>query len=181
LVRLFGWPVGICLVVILAAQLFIPFAGVGRTMASPGAGLGMEWFTGASAVAETLVTLANLVALGWFGLWMGLTSKNARVATLKTILLVQLVPGFVIVVAAALISLFALASFQARNAAAGAGFQFQDPLFNLGLTTGMSLTKDVCIIWLARRKLLGDFRTLAAPALAKLDSPFLPPIIAAKS
>ena len=180
LVRLFAWPVGICLAVVLAAQLFIPLAGVGRTMANPGAGLGMEWFTGASAVAETLVTLANLAAVAWFGLWMGLTSKNARFATLKTLLLVQLVPGFVIVVAASLISLFGLGSFQVRNATAGAGFQFAHPLFNLGLTTGMSLTKDVCFIWLARRKLLGDFRKLALPTLAKIHSPFLPPIIAAK-
>ena len=49
----------------------------------------------ATAVAAALSTAANLLALCWFGMWMGLTSRTANMATLKTILFVQVIPWFV--------------------------------------------------------------------------------------
>jgi hypothetical protein len=39
---------------------------------------------------------ANLLALSWFGMWAGVTSKKASLATLKTILFVQVIPWLVI-------------------------------------------------------------------------------------
>jgi hypothetical protein len=50
----------------------------------------------------TLTTFANLTALCWFGMWMGMTSRNSNLATLKTIAFVQIVPWFVISLSPAL-------------------------------------------------------------------------------
>jgi hypothetical protein len=40
-------------------------------------------------------TAANFMALAWFGMWMGMTSRSASLATLKTIAFVQVIPGLV--------------------------------------------------------------------------------------
>ena len=50
----------------------------------------------ATALAAALSTAANLLALCWFGMWMGMTSRSANLATLKTILFVEIIPWFVI-------------------------------------------------------------------------------------
>jgi len=52
---------------------------------------------GTLAFATLLTVGANLVALAWFGMWMGLNSKNTNLATLKTILFVEVIPWFVVV------------------------------------------------------------------------------------
>jgi hypothetical protein len=39
---------------------------------------------------------ASLAALAWFGMWMGMTSRNAGMATLKTILFVKVIPTLAI-------------------------------------------------------------------------------------
>ncbi len=179
LVRLFAWPVAICLVVSFVPQVFNTITGMGRVTGVVGSGLPMVWLSGGGVLVGTLVTLANLAALGWFGLWMGLVSKNARIATLKTIVLVQVVPWFVITVASSLIPLMLPSLF--RTGSTNSTFFVWYSLLELVLTAGLSLAKDAFFISLARRKLLRDFRTLAMPAMAKLHSPFLPPIIAAKS
>src|SRR5438445_2961147 len=49
----------------------------------------------AMSVATTLMVVANLAALCWFGMWMGLNSRNANLATLQTIVFVQIIPWFV--------------------------------------------------------------------------------------
>ena len=49
-----------------------------------------------AALAAVVTTVANLLALCWFGMWMGMTSRSANLATLKTILFVQIIPWFVI-------------------------------------------------------------------------------------
>jgi hypothetical protein len=48
---------------------------------------------------------ANLLALSWFGMWMGVTSKKASLATLKTILFVQVIPWLAISFVSAFISM----------------------------------------------------------------------------
>ena len=165
LVGLFAGPVTICLAVGFAAQLFSPFGGTGMMVSGVGSGSSMEWLTGLNALAGTLVTLANLVALSWFGLWMGLTSRNARLATLKTILLVQIVPWFVIAVVAVMVPLVML-PFGMVNQYANNAFTNWVPLVSMALTTGLSLAKDCFFFWWARRRLLGDFRQMATRTMA---------------
>src|SRR5437764_5561295 len=50
----------------------------------------------AASLGATLTTAANFVALSWFGMWMGLNSKNTNLATLKTIAFVQIIPWFIV-------------------------------------------------------------------------------------
>src|SRR5258706_6611952 len=50
----------------------------------------------AISLTGTLTMLANLVALTWFGMWMGLNSKTTNLATLKTIVFVQIIPWFAV-------------------------------------------------------------------------------------
>jgi hypothetical protein len=40
--------------------------------------------------------VTGLLALAWFGMWMGLTSRKVPVAVLKTIVFVKILPGFVL-------------------------------------------------------------------------------------
>ncbi|HXI51641.1 MAG TPA: hypothetical protein VNH84_09050, partial [Candidatus Saccharimonadales bacterium] len=62
------------------------------------------------AFADVVRTLTSWIALFWFGMWMGLSSKAAGLATLKTILFVQILPGIGLAFATGLIvSLTALA------------------------------------------------------------------------
>jgi hypothetical protein len=51
---------------------------------------------------------ADLLALSWFGMWMGLTSKKASLATFKTILFVQVIPWLVITFASTFIAILVL-------------------------------------------------------------------------
>lgn len=171
LVRLFAWPVGICLGVSCVTQVINPFGGVGVGLAG--------WWIGVSALAGTSVTLGNLAALGWFGLWMGLTSRNARFAMLKTIVFVQIVPWFVIAFVTVMIPLVVL-PFGMVNANANSALTTWYPLLNLGLATGLPLAKDFFFIGLARRKLLKDFRALAGRTSAPIHLPVAPPRLAAK-
>src|SRR5262249_5642253 len=66
---------------------------VGRMMGRAGGILGGSILPLAVATgAATLVTaLGNLLTLTWFGMWMGLTSKSANWATLKTFLFIQII------------------------------------------------------------------------------------------
>src|SRR5258706_3809150 len=57
----------------------------------------------AISLTGTLTMLANLVALTWFGMWMGLNSKSTNLATLKTIVFVQIIPWFAVTFASTLI------------------------------------------------------------------------------
>lgn len=185
LVRLFAWPVGICLAVSFMTQLFNSFGGGFRpTMSGVATGVPSGWLIGVSALAGTLVTLANLAALGWFGLWMGLTSKNARFATLKTFLFVQVVPWFVMAMAAGMMMpLFMLGGIPMGSPASSNTLMFWYPLASLALTTGLSLAKDFFFIGWARRKLLRDFRERATRAIAPIHVSqvrTLPPRLAAK-
>jgi hypothetical protein len=45
-----------------------------------------------SAVGSLVTLITSLFALGWFGMWMGLTSKKASLAVIKTIVFVQVLP-----------------------------------------------------------------------------------------
>jgi hypothetical protein len=46
-----------------------------------------------SAVGSLVTFVTSLFALGWFGMWMGLTSKKASLAVIKTIVFVQVLPS----------------------------------------------------------------------------------------
>jgi hypothetical protein len=89
LLRMFGLPVILLVLVQLAGSVFAQRATLG-VMAATAGGLGPSLALNvAGAAAGALSMRANLAALMWFGMWMGLTSKNASMATLKTVVFVQ--------------------------------------------------------------------------------------------
>ena len=91
LVRMFGAPV--------ALLLLVQFAGGCLAYRTTwGAAVPRQWSTWPpliTSAASTLSTLASLAALAWFGMWMGMTSRNASLVTLKTILFVKVIPFLV--------------------------------------------------------------------------------------
>jgi hypothetical protein len=141
-----------------------------------------------TAGATALGTLGGLLALGWFGMWMGLTSRTANLAVLKTILFVQIIPWFAI----AFVSTMAMGLFMARSVFKGSSTQstlwmIWWPLLSAVLSTALALTKDIAFIVWSRKRLRTSLRERAArgigqtgftaPAPLLLATP-IPPVIA---
>ncbi|MHB9006867.1 MAG: ABC transporter permease subunit [Limisphaerales bacterium] len=135
---------------------------------SPNAGV-----TFAMATAGVFTVAANLVALFWFGMWMGLTSRTANQATLLTILCVQIIPWFVMTFAVALmVPLVLMSGMLGKGATPGSGaFMTWFPLLTTGLTTLLYVGKDVFFVLWARRRLHSQFRDRIAFAGAPPPRP----------
>jgi hypothetical protein len=142
-----------------------------------------------TAAAAAVSTAANLLALGWFGLWMGLTSRTANLATLKTVLFVQVIPWFVIAfVSSMVVGLLMTGVFFRSGAIQPTSWFAWWPLLSAALTAGVAVAKDIGFIVWSRHKLHSSFRDEAARSLGqpKFVAPrplpaaaTVPPIIAA--
>ncbi len=142
-----------------------------------------------AAAAVALSTCANLIALCWFGMWMGLTSRSANLATLKTILLVQVIPWFVITFGTSMLIGVVMSGLAFR----GGGLQSTSfiawwPLLSALLGAGVMVAKDIGFIVWSRNKLKSSLREQAASSFGQPrvaapqpapTSALLPPIIAA--
>jgi hypothetical protein len=122
----------------------------------------------ATAVVAALSTIANLLALCWFGMWMGLTSRTANMATLKTILFVQIIPWFVMAFATGMMMglLVAGLAFRAGSPQSMSWFVWW-PLFGAALGAALSIAKDVGFIIWSRKKLRSSFREEASRSLGQ--------------
>jgi hypothetical protein len=188
LVRLFGVPIGILLLVQFVAV--VSGASPGGVVFGGLSGLLPEWvITWSRAAAGLVVGVANFVALLWFGLWMGLVSRNGLLATLKTMAFVQIIPWLVITFAGwMVIPLMALFSGGFRGGP-GAGNWFEwYPIISMVMVTTLTLGKDWLFWALARRKIVEDFRATATRAIVPASyakgfgavvpaSPGVPPVI----
>jgi ABC-type transport system involved in multi-copper enzyme maturation permease subunit len=145
-----------------------------------------------TAIASALTTAGNLLALGWFGMWMGLTSRTANLATMKTLLFVQIIPWFVIAFGSTMLMGFIVASqFVVRQSSPQPNWWLLWwPLLSAVLSTGLALIKDVVFIVWSRKKLYATFREHAAMGSGQTEliptSPRsammpLPPVIPAQS
>ena len=184
--RMFGWPVVIFLMVQLVASFLSQRATWGSLGAVPGnAPSPHVALLLVVAMLMITATLANLIALGWVGMWMGLTSKSTNLATLKTLLWVEIVPWFVISFVSSIglgllmvgIMLPAIKQGTTPNPASLMGWF---PVITAAVSGGLSVAKDVFFIRLARRKLYTTFRDSAALGLTpvRFDGP--PVIVAAR-
>jgi hypothetical protein len=140
-----------------------------------------------TAMAGGLSTAANLVALCWFGMWMGMTSKSNNVAILKTIIFVQVIPWFIISFGSTMGAMLVIMprlfkNGLSTNQTAGWTSQIMEwfPLIIAALAAVLTLAKDVGFFVWARRKLYGSFREQAARTLgqAQLTVPPALPLIA---
>jgi hypothetical protein len=138
-----------------------------------------------NSVTVVVTSTANLVALCWFGMWMGMTSKNANLAALKTILFVQIVPYIVIGIGSSMTIGLLIAPFLSRlGSSSSAGFFVWYQLISTLVMAILFLAKDaVFIIW-SRKVLYKSFRDYAvrsvSPPVLAIPPPIpAPPVIAA--
>ncbi|HWX18591.1 MAG TPA: ABC transporter permease subunit [Candidatus Binatia bacterium] len=135
----------------------------------------------AGAAAAGLSSGGNLLALGWFGMWMGLTSRSANLATLKTILFVQVIPWFVIAFGSTMVLGIVMARLFSGSTQPTMWFAWW-PLLSGALGATAALAKDIGFIAWSRKKLLLSLREQAGRDLghprfaAPLPLPAPPPI-----
>jgi hypothetical protein len=131
----------------------------------------------ATSVAGALTVAANLVALSWFGMWMGLNSKSTNLATLKTILFVQIIPWFALTFFSMLaVPLLLLPSLMKGGAVAPSQMMFWFPLITSAVMAALSLAKDIAFTFWARRKLYFEFRERVARVVAPIQPAPPPPL-----
>jgi hypothetical protein len=145
----------------------------------------------AAAAAAALSPAANLLALCWFGMWMGMTSRSTNLATLKTILFVQVVPWFALAFVTGILMVLLMSGFvfRASTSQPAAWFAWW-PLLSVLLTAALAVAKDIGFIVWSRHKL---HRCLREQATISLDqhrfvvprpltgAAVAPPVIAAPS
>ncbi len=150
----------------------VTVTGGTRTTGSPGASKSVIVTI---AFAATLTTAANFIALIWFGMWMGLTSGKGHIATLKTLVFVQVIPWFAITFASSmLVPLLLLPQL-----ITGTGMPMMwYPLLTSATTTVLCLGKDIGFLVWARGRLYGRFREGANRTLTSVIRIASPPATA---
>jgi hypothetical protein len=134
-----------------------------------------------AALAAALSTAANILALCWFGMWMGMTSRTAIMATLKTFAFVHVIPSVVISFASAMVTFTVLMPRMiSGGAVAGTQFIAWYPLLTTVLTALLAIAKDIGFFVWARERLYSSFREQAARTFGQpLSTPLaIPPLIA---
>jgi hypothetical protein len=142
-----------------------------------------------SATAIGLKGAANLLAICWFGMWMGLTSRTANLAILKTLVFVQIIPAMIIQFGSAIAISLLLMPFMAfsANSSRSGWYMALWPVISVLAAALLSIGKDIGFIVWARRKLYHSSRQQAVcnfsqkPAMAP-RAPALsltPPVIPA--
>lgn len=108
----------------------------------------------ASSLGGAVQLLANLAALCWFGMWMGMTSKSLNAATLKTIAFVQIIPWFAFTfLSALLVPILMFSNSNRWMGGGGAAFARWYPFLFSALSIVLFLAKDLLFIFWSRRVL----------------------------
>jgi len=198
MVRMFGAPVALLLLVELVGGCLAY-----RTIW--GTAVPARWSAFAAlttSAASTLSTLASVAALAWFGMWMGMTSRNASVVTLKTIAFVKVIPFlaiYFVTMYAMFLVVFLPQTMRMRTASAGpvtttitnasgrttvtvtpsTPFSANTPLYISLLMTclpaALNGAVDLGFIALARSRLHSTFREQAVRSLGTAPPAAAPP------
>ena len=121
------------------------------------------------SLGRGITTLTNLWAMIWFGMWVGLRSKNPSLAALKTIACVQIVPWFAI----SFLSNLAMGLW-IWSSGFGAGYVFVSGI----AATVLALGKDIGFVLWSRKRLYSKFReAVTEEAGAKVRRMAMPPVI----
>lgn len=200
LLRMFGLPVLVLLLLHVVAAGLSQRDWAGAFFPAPGSATPILLML-MGAVVAGITTTANLVAIGWLGMWMGLTSKNNSLATLMTLVFVQVIPWFVINFASWMVTMAIILPLMARAAAtsttvnvgvgstsgvavtgwatSATGWILVIPAV---LTAVLSVAKDIGFIVWARKKLSVSFRERAGRDAVRprpmAPPPVLPPPVA---
>lgn len=130
----------------------------------------------AICLLATLTVVANLAALMWFGMWSGLNSNSPNLATLKTIVFVQVIPWMVISFASSLaIPLLMLPKLMSGTTVSNPGqMMMWYGLVSSAIATVLALAKDIGFCVWARRRLYSQFRAVAAQSIGSIQPPVPP-------
>jgi hypothetical protein len=156
--------------------IVVTTTAAGTTVRAPGSSGLPKYIIVAVASAATLKTAANFIALMWFGMWMGLNSRNSHMATLKTLLFVQVIPWFVVTFASSmLIPLLLMPRLMMATPGVSPQMIAWYPLLMSAVATVMYVAKDAGFLIWARRKLYNEFRVRASRTLTLSPPPASPP------
>ena len=186
LLRMFGVPVVLLMAVQLAGVCFGGKEAWEQMASLSGNRLPALGTALLSSGASIVTTTANLVAISWFGMWMGMTSKSNNLATVKTIVFVQVIPGFAISFASALVIplLIMAGSLKGGFSAANAGSWIISatktwfPLISIALSLFLNLAKNIGFFAWSSRTLYRSFREQATRTLVPVPQaapPRMPP------
>ncbi len=178
--RMFGVPILLLLSIHVVGMVM--GQGSWRSLVvQPGGSSGPAWLPEVtllvSAVTTAVSTLANLLALAWFGMWMGMTSRSATFATLKTFLFVHVIPVFIIGYASFMVIPLLLLP-QLRGGSGPPAWSMSLYPLAISVTAGaLSIIKDLAFILWSRKKLYFSFREQAAQGAGsvRISLPAPPP------
>ena len=178
LFRLFFLPVLLLVLVQVAATVFSQNAAMGTFGRSMGAFSNSLLFSLVSTAAGALSTVANMAALMWFGMWMGLISGTGSTATLKTVLFVLVLPWMGITFFSTTMAGLLMVPRMLRGSPSNTvvlGF----PFIMAGLSVLLTLAKDAAFFVWSRNRLFSQFRVEALRVLMRAGKTVLPgPLVA---
>lgn len=187
--RTFLWPAAVLLGIatFLGAwqmkEMLQAFYGTGAGAASPTAvPAGLVANQVISLIGGKILFVTGLLAVAWFGMWMGLTSKKVNAAVIKTLLFVKVFPFIAM--------LFVSWTLEFVVFAAGSKFGAGNtvPIWVPEVITFVfAIGGDLVFLLVARRKLLTGFREIVARAAGAgmvrkpPPLPVLPPLVPSPS
>ena len=162
--RSFGLPLLLLLLVQAAGALLAQHASF-LAMSAAGQWGGSSWILEAFAAALDLMsTTANLVTLFWVGMWMGLTTKSASMAVLKTLLFVEVLPAMVIYFVSTILAAAVMLGGMFRSAATPSpGVLAAYPVLMTAVWAALTAAKDTVFFLWASNNLHKRFRLEASP------------------
>jgi hypothetical protein len=171
--RRFAIPVAILVCVQVAAAFFRQSAFRSMAPAPAQASVLMHAALVAGIVASAITFIGNLVAIGWVGMWLGLTSRSANSATLKTLLFVQVIPWF----GASFTGVMAvpLMLFSRGGGRVSSNWAQFWPYITIFTTAAIYLVKNIAFIVWARNSLYNRFRIEATRSYSVLKPAVVPP------
>ena len=143
--------------------------GGGTMISASVLGSGYTYVSLILALGRGLTIATNLWALTWFGMWVGLRSKNPSLAALKTIACVQIVPWFAI----AFLSNLAMGLWVWSS-----GFGTSYIFVSGAASTLLALAKDIGFVFWSRKRLYSNFReAVTEESTVKVLRIAMPPVI----
>ena len=126
-----------------------------KRMAGSSAGPGFNFtHTQIATIAASAVDfVADLLAVAWFGMWMGLTTKKNTMAVVKTFAFVIVLPWLALMFLQGFLMGFLFAYSLGRGGVFGGWFWLGPAVI-----AAVNLGKDIFFICWSRRKLLTRFR-----------------------
>jgi ABC-type transport system involved in multi-copper enzyme maturation permease subunit len=184
--KMFGIPILLILAIDTVGTYFSQ--SVWRQMAGQGgSAVPVQAIAIGGLVASAVTALGNLIALCWYGMWMGLTSRSANLATLKTIVFAQIVPWFVINFASAMVFPLIMFSVSRKAGTVPPTLMTWWPYVMIYVAAALYLAKNIGFILWARKRLYCSFReeatrtyrTVQAPApIVPTQAPPIIPVLA---